>query len=58
MELSLVSLDEKQGSELVLMFNQVLAHLDKSTHDVDIRAEGDEMRVYRWVEGRQMRDQH
>jgi intraflagellar transport protein 81 len=49
MELSLVSLDEKQGSELVLMFNQVLAHLDKSTHDVDIRAEGDEMRVYRWV---------
>jgi hypothetical protein len=45
-----VSLDEKTNFEIVELFNDILVHLNKQTHGVDLRNETDEIRVFRWVE--------
>ena len=47
--LTLVAFDEKSNFELLQILNQVLTEID-SKHNVDLRAETDEARVYRYME--------
>ena len=44
-----VALDEKTNFDLIELFNEILTHLNKQ-HDVDLREEQDDVRVFRWVE--------
>lgn len=47
--LTLVGFDEKSNFELLQILNEVLTEID-SKHNVDLRAETDEMRAYRYLE--------
>jgi len=49
MSLTMVALDEKTNFDLIELFNEILTHLNKQ-HDVDLREEQDDVRVFRWVE--------